>query len=177
MLAIPFSLDLHVTPAEPAFPVSEEGVEGTGLSNDYLNHYSEALMLIELAADDPEIAADLTLWEPISYEAYFGNSLLRRAPRALAAYEALPVERRARFQEITGAMDELALAAIRALRPPCGSQAAARVAGETGPALRRLVDRAAAFLNSGGEDLACNGEVEEAQRVIDRLIEREAAAA
>src|SRR5687768_3075942 len=37
-----------------------------GLSNDYLNHYSEALMLIEMAADDPAIGADLAEWRPVS---------------------------------------------------------------------------------------------------------------
>src|SRR5687767_10058229 len=56
-----------------------------GLSNDYLNHYSEVLMLIEMAGDDPTIAADLADWQPVDYRTYFGASDLRRAADALAA--------------------------------------------------------------------------------------------
>jgi hypothetical protein len=143
-----------------------------GLSNDYLNHYSEALMLIELAASDSESAADLAAWRPLGYRVYFENSLLRRAPTALAAYDALPAERRLAFEALTGAMDKLATTAILALQPPCEPEEAALIAGVTLPAFRRLIDRAARFLNSGGLDAGREGEVDEAQRAIDRLLEK-----
>jgi hypothetical protein len=142
------------------------------LSNDYLNHYSEVLMLTEMAADDPAIAADLAAWTPLTYRAYFEVSPLRRAPAALAAYDALPEARRQAFEDLTLAMNTLARVAILALQPPCDRTDAAIIVETTGPALRRLVDRAARFLNSGGRDLSCVGEVDEAQTAIDRLIER-----
>jgi hypothetical protein len=47
-----------------------------------------------------------------------------------------------------------------------------RVCETTVPALRNLVERAAAFLNSGGRELPEEGEGERAQALIDRLIER-----
>jgi hypothetical protein len=34
------------------------GGSGTSLSNDYLNHYVEVLMLIEMAPHDPSLSAD-----------------------------------------------------------------------------------------------------------------------
>ncbi len=146
-----------------------------GLSNDYLNHFSEALMLVELAAVDPDVAGDLAAWRPLSYRAHFEASGLRRAGAAIAAYEALDPARRAAFEELTGAMDRLIRTAIRALQPPCEAEDAAIVASVTAPALRRLVGRAGAFLASNGADLAREDEIEEAQTVIDRLIERVAA--
>jgi hypothetical protein len=144
----------------------------TGLSNDFLNHYSEVLMLIEMAPHDPDIAADLEGWHPLTYPAYFSASPLRRAAAALAAYEALPPARRDAFEKLTAAMDTLATMAAFALQPPCDSESATLVCETTVPALRSLVDRAAAFLNSGGRELPEEGEGERAQALIDQLIER-----
>jgi hypothetical protein len=146
------------------------------LSNDYLNHYSEALMLIEMAAADPELASELGDWRPLGYRAYFEASPLRRAPEALAAYEALTEHQRASFEALTQAMDALAATAIAGLQPPCGPVDAALIGEATLPPFHRLVARAASFLNSGGDNAGHCSEVEEAQAVIDRLIERAGAA-
>jgi hypothetical protein len=144
---------------------------GLELSNDYLNHYSEVLMLIELAASEPESLADLGAWRPLDYRTYFAASPLRRAADAIAAYDALPQQRRSAFEALTDAMDKLATSAILALQPPCTADKAALVAEVTLPAFHGLVGRAASFLSSAGQDLDAGGEVEEAQAVIDRLLD------
>ncbi len=160
-------------PSWPApVPPDAEGAIPAGLSNDYLNHFSEALMLIELAATDPDVAGDLAAWRPVTYQAHFEASRLRHAGAAIAAYEALDPVRRAAFEELTGAMNRLVRTAILALQPPCEPEDAAIVAEVTAPALHRLCGRAGAFLASGGADLAHEGEIEEAQTVIDRLLDR-----
>lgn len=141
-----------------------------GLSNDYLNHYSEVLMLIEMAAGDPAIGADLADWQPVDYRTYFGASELRRASAALAAYDALPDERRAAFEKLVAAMDALATIAVFALQPPSAPETAPVVVEATAPALRSLIARAGAFLNSGGQELPPAGEAEEAQLAIDRVL-------
>lgn len=148
-----------------------------GLSNDFLNHYSEALMLIEMAACDPAIGTELTEWRPISYEAYFASSALRRAPAALAAYEALPEARRQAFEKLVAAMDSLATMATFALQPPCEPENASVIVDATAPALRRLIAKAAAFLNSGGRVLAPDSDAGEAQAVIDGIIDHAGARA
>ena len=91
----------------------------TGLSNDYLNHYVEVLLLIEMAPHDPTLCADLSDWWPISYVEYFSSSQLDHASRAKAAYEALPSEDRRRFERLVAAMETLATLAVFALQPPC----------------------------------------------------------
>ena len=163
--------------ADAFSPMAEHASEGAfasacaGLSNDFLNHYSEVLMLIEMAPHDPAIAADLEAWRPVDYRTYFASSELRRASAALAAYEALPEERRQAFEKLVAAMDTLATMATFALQPPTEPEHASVIVEETAPALRDLIAKAGAFLNSGGQDLAPNGEAEEAQAVIDRIIE------
>jgi hypothetical protein len=39
----------------------------TGLATDYLNHFNEAIMLLEMIPDMPECAEDFLLWYPLSY--------------------------------------------------------------------------------------------------------------
>jgi len=167
---VPSSAERRPPPGADAWACAPGAAEG--LSNDYLNHFSEALMLIELAADDPPIGDDLAAWRPLGYREHFAASGLRRAAAAIRAYDALAPERRAAFEDLTGAMDRLIGVAVAALKPPCGAEDAALVAEVTAPALRRLIARAALFLNSGGRDFADEGEVEEAQAAIDPLIDR-----
>lgn len=167
------SLDVSRDDADaPSCAFNAAPAATAGLSNDYLNLYSEVMMLIELAGCDPEMGTELLAWRPLDYRTYFALSPLRRAPAALAAYEALGCGRRQAFEELTQAMDRLAQAAIAALQPPVAPEEAGRVVEAAVPAFRRLIDRAASFLNSGGEDFARDGEVEAAQAVIDRLIDR-----
>jgi hypothetical protein len=156
-----------------AAAVPDDGFAATcvGLSNDYLNHYSEALMLIEMAGDDPAIGAELQDWRPVSYPAYFASSELRRATAALAAYDALPAARRQAFEKLVASMDTLATMAVFALQPPSTPESIPWVVEATAPALRELIAKAAAFLNSGGQELAPDGAADEAQAVIDRIIE------
>jgi hypothetical protein len=133
---------------EPAgLPPHHDGSAGafspvcSGLSNDYLNHYSEVLMLIEMVAGDPVIAADLGDWQPVDYRTYFGASDLRRAADALAAYEALPDESRLAFEKLVAAMDALASMAVFALQPPTDPATAPIIVEAIAPALRSLIAR------------------------------------
>jgi CheY-like chemotaxis protein len=143
----------------------------TDLSNDYLNHYVEVLLLIEMAPHDPSVSADLIDWWPVSYVEYFSSSRLDHAFRAKAAYEALPSEDRRRFERLVAAMETLATLAVFALQPPCAPDRASVVADATAPVLRRLISAAGAFLESGGrqpfpDDLPVN----EAEDVINTII-------
>src|SRR4051794_15483428 len=110
--------------ADARSPLAEQASDGAfvaacaGLSNDFLNHYSEVLMLIEMAACDPSVGDDLAEWQPMGYRAYFAASELRRASAALAAYDALPEPRRNAFEKLVAGMDSLAIMAVFALQPP-----------------------------------------------------------
>jgi hypothetical protein len=38
----------------------------TGLATDYLNHFNEAIMMLELAPEMPDCMEDLSAWRPLS---------------------------------------------------------------------------------------------------------------
>ena len=38
----------------------------TGLATDYLNHFNEAIMLLEMIPDMPDCAEDFLTWRPLS---------------------------------------------------------------------------------------------------------------
>src|SRR5215204_17513 len=75
--------------------------------------------------------ADLAEWRPVSYRGYFEASELRRASDALAAYDALPADRRAAFEKLVAAMDALATMAVFALQPPYEKETAPIIAEAT----------------------------------------------
>ena len=51
----------------------------TGLATDYLNHFNEAVMLLEMIPDMPECAEDFLTWRPLSYAEHFRLPTSRHA--------------------------------------------------------------------------------------------------
>jgi hypothetical protein len=60
----------------------------TRLATDYLNHFNNVVMLLELVPDMPDMAEDVRGWTPASYEDYFTTSHFRERDLAVAAYRA-----------------------------------------------------------------------------------------
>src|SRR6478672_3344909 len=59
----------------------------TGLATDYLNHFNEAVMLLEMIPDIPECSEDFLQWTPLSYAEHFTASNFRARDLAIEAYE------------------------------------------------------------------------------------------
>ena len=53
----------------------------TGLATDYLNHFNEAIMLLEMIPDMPECAEEFLRWQPLSYREHF-TAFPFQGPRA-----------------------------------------------------------------------------------------------
>ena len=60
----------------------------TRLATDYLNHFNNVVMLLELVPDMPDMAEEVLGWTPASYEDYFRASHFRERDLAVAAYQA-----------------------------------------------------------------------------------------
>src|SRR5689334_23567405 len=58
----------------------------TGFATDYLNHFNEAIMLLELMAEMPECRDDFFAWRPKRYAEHFAASKSRHRDVAIAAY-------------------------------------------------------------------------------------------
>src|SRR5712672_2221713 len=88
----------------------------TGLATDYLNHFNEAIMLLEMIPDMPECAEDFLSWRPLSYAEHFTASHFKARHLAIEAYESADATVRAEFDNITGAMTSILSAVSAAMR-------------------------------------------------------------
>src|SRR6185503_4090909 len=77
----------------------------TGLASDYLNHFNEAIMLLDLLPTTPECIVELIGWEPLSYEEHFGASHFKDKDLALAAYAVAEASARAQLDELADTMN------------------------------------------------------------------------
>lgn len=142
------------------------------LSTDFLNRYSEALMLIELAADDDGVIEDLRAWRSVTYREHFEGSLLRCTPSALAAYDGLAPARRAGFEELCRAMTRLVATATALLAERRAGLEPATIVEVASDALRRQISRATQFINANGTIEIGHVESRILQAEIDALIAR-----
>ena len=75
----------------------------TGLATDYLNHFNEAVMLLEMIPDIPECAEDFLAWRPLSYAEHFMASNFKARDLAIETYDSADTKTRATLaEEATG---------------------------------------------------------------------------
>src|SRR6202043_597966 len=79
----------------------------TGLATDYLNHFNEAVMLLEMIPDIPECAEDFLAWAPLSYAEHFCASNFKDRDLAIEAYESAEARVRAEFDQLTSSMTSI----------------------------------------------------------------------
>lgn len=149
-----------------------EGSQAPRLSTDFLNRFSEALMLIELAADDDGIIDDLKAWRSVTYREHFEVSGLRCAPTALAAYDGVAPARRAGFEELCRAMTRLISTATALLADKPEGLDVATIVDVASEALRRQIGRATQFINANGAMDIGSIESRALQAEIDALLKR-----
>src|SRR6266480_3250783 len=82
----------------------------TGLATDYLNHFNEAIMLLDLLPQTPECIVELIGWEPLSYQEHFAASHFKDKELAIAAYMAAEPGARLRLDELADTMNALLVA-------------------------------------------------------------------
>jgi len=144
----------------------------TGLATDYLNHFNEAIMLLELVPSMPDCAAELMDWRPKSYVEHFELSNYREKELAVEAYHRSPQVVRRAFDDLVSDLDELMLATIHGLSTAPNDQVVARVAYEACAKLKALVAKAAGLMNGVLQDDDDLMEPPAAQDTIDALMAR-----
>lgn len=78
----------------------------TRLATDYLNHFNEVVMLIDLLPDMPDFAPEVVGWQPCSYEDHFRQSTFKGKDLAIQAYGTVEPERRAALEETLAGVDQ-----------------------------------------------------------------------
>jgi hypothetical protein len=135
-------------------PLIDSLPEITGkLSTDYLNCFNEIMMVIELAADMPEMLDDLKEWRPIGYVEHFEKSGLRHADVSIAGYHQMPPHRRQEFDVLSDALNRLATMTIIAMSDAQEPMLRKSIAQIATAAFGYHITRAADFINANGKSL------------------------
>ncbi len=121
--------DARLCPAADPFALAEANINPiTGLSTDYLNHFNEAVMLLEMIPSVPECRDDLLAWRPANYLEHFAASHLKQRELAIAAYDLADPFTRSQFDEQCAAMTTTVMAVREALSTDLSASATAAIA-------------------------------------------------
>jgi hypothetical protein len=123
----------------------------TGLATDYLNHFNEAIMLLEMIPDMPECAEDFLGWQPLSYCEHFTASNFKARDLAIEAYGAADTGLRAEFDNLTTAMTSILTAVGAAMREATQDKTRMRLAEQATIWVKPLVALAGGVINGGTE--------------------------
>jgi hypothetical protein len=123
----------------------------TGLATDYLNHFNEAIMLLEMIPDMPECAEDFLGWQPLSYCEHFTASNFRARDLAIEAYDSADQTIRAEFDNLTSAMTSILTAVGDAMRQAKQDKTRATLAEQATGWVKPLVMLAGGVINGSTE--------------------------
>jgi hypothetical protein len=130
--------------------------DDTFLATDYLNHFNEIVMLLEMVPDMPDILEDAKDWQPKTYAQHFLDSGLSDSEITIEAYENAPAEFREPFDVTVERMNRVVIKGIEriegALDSPRPEDLAAAAATVTS-LLQRLVDIASAIIHGNTPQL------------------------
>ena len=167
---------------EPQPPAPQDSLETralalvnpkSGIANDYLNLFNEIIMLVENFPMMPELADDILAWKLVSYREYFANSSLPGRTIALDAYDRLPANVVAAFEQVTDEIASLGYRVAEQLRRlgPSGhaETVLAQMCTETSTAMLSGLQRATHIVNFGTQ-----AHLDDPQERIDSLIRRRA---
>lgn len=165
-----------VEPSDPSRPIAGIGyprtlgrlVEGkninpeTLLATDYLNHFNEIVMLLELVPSMPECFDDVKSWQPKGYAQHFLDTNFANRDLAILAYENAPVRYRRPFDEVVAHIDRIALEGIGAMPALIEANDPLRLedyVGRLTRSLQKLIDIASAIIH-GHEMTAEQSEID-----------------
>ncbi len=143
----------------------------TGLATDYLNHYNEVIMLLELVPDMPDMVHETLGWEPLDYEEHYARSNYRDRELVIEAYHCAPLSVRRRIHDLIDAMDAVLVSSLDALRKDPEGPNAGHIAFSTAERVKMLAAEAAGLMNGYvKEEDAIFGNLDGMQANVDELI-------
>jgi hypothetical protein len=124
----------------------------TGLATDYLNHFNEAIMLLEMIPDIPECVDDFLDWRPLSYREHFAASNFSARELAISAYDSSDPAVRAEFDNIATTMTSILTTVGAAMRQAKHVETRTVLAEQAAGWVKPLVTLAGAVINGGGNN-------------------------
>src|SRR5687768_17589273 len=123
----------------------------SGLATDYLNHFNEAIMLLEMVPDMPECAEDFLTWSPLSYAEHFWASNFKARDLAIEAYELADPKIRTEFDKVANTMTSILTAVGSAMREARQDKTRATLAEQATGWVKPLVAQAGGIINGATE--------------------------
>src|SRR5882672_3265187 len=152
----PKSRSRRSTPAAPVRrPDGAHLNPATGLAGNYLDHFNQAIMLLELLAATPDCAVNFHAWRPCTYQDYLQSSPGKQNDDAIAAYEATDPQVRARFETLIATMTDVLTATQDVMQSTPPSPAIGMLANRAALWVARLAAQARAVID--GSDPCCAG--------------------
>lgn len=87
----------------------------TLLATDYLNHFNEIVMLLEMVPDMPEIMEEVKMWAPKSYCDHFRDSTIADKDIAVEAFDFVPSRFKTPFDQTVSQLDNTVAIAVEKL--------------------------------------------------------------
>jgi hypothetical protein len=140
----------------------------TGLATDYLNHFNEAIMLLEMLSACTDCVEDFVAWRPMSYREHFAASRFKSRELAIAAYDAAAPGARDSLDALAVTMTAVLEATRAALCIVTSWEVAGTIAGGAAACLKPLIARAGAVINGETDDTGSTTP----QAVVDDLMKQ-----
>lgn len=122
----------------------------TFLATDYLNHFNEVIMLLDMVSDVPECIEDLQDWMPRSYEEHFINSSFSDKSLAVEAYRLADSRYREPLDRIADLLNAKVcdiLVQVQQLIADDQLDACADLVRRTSHAFKTMIELASAIIN------------------------------
>lgn len=148
----------------------------TLLATDYMNHFHEVVMLIDMLPMMPDCSDDILAWRPLPYKAYFEQSAFKGKKLAIAAYDHVKSDLKIRFESMIDETDvkiNLLVERIREVVDPTAPDAYEMIIFTTDSELRPLIDATSGLINGneGTTDWMLAAQHPTAQDAVDMLFD------
>lgn len=129
----------------------------TYLATDYLNHFNEVIMLLDMIIDMPDLLQELCEWRPKDYVTHFGDSGLSDQDLIVEAYHAASDEDRNTLYAVTVEMERIIQDTIAKATnddQTIDEISLSILCTSTTEKLRERINLASAVINSGAASVA-----------------------
>lgn len=128
----------------------------TLLATDYLNHFNEIVMLLDMVPDIPECYEDAVAWAPKSYQDHFRDSQFRDKELAVEAYEHVPKCYREPFDDVIAQMDRMVAWGLQRIGDLLSAEESDRLrllCSDVSLRLQKMIDIAGAIIHGSTKRL------------------------
>ena len=139
----------------------------TGLSTDYLNHFNEMVMMIELYPSSPDVREEILAWHTLKYREHFESSGFRAKALALIGHDLAIDSLKRQLDVIVAEIDTVLLEAQNAVASEEKHGDSNRALEEAAEAVEMLIARASALIN--GMAAVDEASADDAQAAVDAL--------